>query len=184
MLYIVIREAKLSTYRGGHSYVSKQKNLTFVWSCDIICRLVLIYGGEVLQMLRKKKAVALDWVINFITSIILFISYSMTVDMLHTATSGAADVPEFIRGAAVFLIPCAIEGINIIINKTGKKAYVDTIEVVISVASLIAGGYLVYATFANKYDVPVYLIKPVLLIYPFKYLINFFDGFIELLRLR
>lgn len=135
-------------------------------------------------MAYDKNAVALNWIMNLIISIFLVVSYTMTVGILKTDDKQALDVFGFIRGSAIFLIPCAIEGVNIIINSTGKKAYVDKMEFWISVASLIIGAYLVYSTFACKNCVPLWVIQILLLIYPAKYIINFFDGLIDLARHR
>ena len=135
-------------------------------------------------MADDKKAIALERIINLMTSIVLCISYSMTIDMLTTLENGNLDIFGFIRGAAVFLIPCAIEGINIIMAKTGKKVGIDITELIISVVSLIVGGYLLYSALANKNFLPVIVIEILLTIYPLKYIINVFDGFIELAKRR
>ena len=135
-------------------------------------------------MADENKAIALDWIVNFITSVFLCISYSMTIDMLITLDNGDLDVLGFVRGSAVFLVPCALEGINIIIKKTGKKASIDKMEFAISILSILIGGYLVYAALANKNFIPVEIIKIMLTIYPLKYIINFFDGLIQLAKIR
>ena len=135
-------------------------------------------------MYNTEHNIALEWVISLLTCAITFISYGMTKELLKTSSEGTLIVLDFYRGAFVFLVPCAIEGINLITSKISKKKAIDVCELFIGAAGILLTGYLLYEVIVEGNLLCAKLISYLLLIYPLKFVISSVDGFIELIKLR
>lgn len=155
--------------------------------------------------MEKLKAKGLDFTICGITFIVTVLSYAMTIEILSSSNIASASdqianslqvanqsntaiteatALNFLRSSFVFLSPCALEGINLFCSKVTKKLYLDVVEVIISVISILVSIYLFLFAFRGTTPTNLQWIPYALLIYPIKFGVNLFSEFFELVKLR
>lgn len=123
--------------------------------------------------------------LTFMTTIL---SYYLTIQLLRKPSEENLSMAmDFVRGAFVFISPCALEGISYITSKKIKKIYIDAVEIIIGIISVLLTIILFFLTTSNCNNIPQLVlscIKVALIIYPLKVGINFTDLLLELLKSR
>ena len=149
----------------------------------------------------KNYKYGFDFIVTLFSLILLIISYCMTVNLIdnsvnfeanntNTITVDTSDAimpyRSFIRGAFIFLAPCAMEGINLFVTKMAKKKGLDIFELSIGLMSVILCIYLFFVIFMEKplSDTCADIIKFMLLVYPLKALVNLLDVILQAIRFR
>ena len=139
----------------------------------------------------KNYKYGFDFIVTLFSLILLIISYCMTVNLIDNSVNvdtSDAIMPyrSFIRGAFIFLAPCAMEGINLFVTKMAKKKGLDIFELSIGLMSVILCIYLFFVIFMEKplSDTCADIIKFMLLVYPLKALVNLLDVILQAIRFR
>lgn len=116
----------------------------------------------------KLKIIGFDVLVDTFNAIVVISSYIITCNILNNATEANNFHMEFIKGAFVFIGPCAIEGINLLTSKsTFNSKILNKLDVFILVLSI--GLTILTAIFAIlDIDKCILLIEIAISVYPIK----------------
>lgn len=124
------------------------------------------------------KVLGFDFFVDVINIIIIISSYILTITILDDAAS--LNVNEnFLRGAFVFIAPCAMEGIQILTSKGKTDKTQDGVEVILSLVSMVTTLALAMVLIFNNNEY-VILFRWLIMAYPLKI---FSDSICDLLHL-
>lgn len=134
--------------------------------------------------MKDQKAEGFNFLLYLLTLAIIMISYVLTLMLLDKAAGTAVGNLNFMRASFIFLAPCALEGIALLVSEQGENKAFDTIELVLSALSMIFCIYLAVAVFAQKYFLPPVIVCIVLAIYPLKFASKTACSLFKLLDIR
>ena len=130
----------------------------------------------------RLKILCFDFFMDLIYVIIILSSYILTTDILSDASNTNAEL-DFMRGAFVFIAPCALEAVNTFTSQEKEDKYQDKVEVILSMVGIFTTGILVLILIFDKGGCAK-IINVLIAAYPVKFVSNGVFDFIHLFQER